>query len=293
MGVRCIRKFSSLPRESFAMLSGLKTSIVLYGASGRMGESLLSELRRDPHVEVVAAMVRAGSECVGAIVPDITKSNGQPLFYRGSLFPDERPDVMIDFSTGAAFDNGLAIAVERNLAFVSGTTGINATQSLALRHAAKRIPVLWSANFSLGVALLKVLSAQAARVLAEGFDVEILEVHHGKKEDAPSGTALALGEVIAEVRGQRLDAVARRSRDGLIGPRSASEIGFSTIRGGDVIGEHSVLFLGQGERLEITHRATDRALFARGALRAARWMRGRPAGLYTMEQVIAQATQAI
>lgn len=262
------------------------TRIALYGAGGRMGQSLLAASSGFAGVEMVAALVRAQSALVDTPVKGVLDPQGIELNYVSALDPDLGVHVLIDFSAGAAFDNALAIAVEHDLGFVSGTTGLEPAQQLDLENAASRIPVLWSANFSLGVALLKRLSAEAASALGPEFEVEIIEAHHARKEDAPSGTALALGQAIAAARGHDLNEVARRARDGNIGRRAPEEIGFSTIRGGDIVGEHTVMFIAPGERIELTHRAATRELFARGALFAAQWLRGRPAGLYSVEDVI-------
>jgi 4-hydroxy-tetrahydrodipicolinate reductase len=260
--------------------------IAVYGASGRMGASLLQAALSFAGVRVQSALVRANSACIDQIVPGHSGAGQDDLTYQSALDPDLPVDVLIDFSAGEAFDNALAIAVEHRIAFISGTTGLQPAQQLDLHNAALRIPVLWSANFSLGVALLKRLSTEAASALGPEFEVEIIEAHHARKEDAPSGTALALGKAIAEARGQDIDQVARRTRDGLVGARDPSEIGFSTIRGGDIVGEHTVMFIATGERIELTHRAGTRDLFARGALRAAQWIKGRRPGLYSVEDVI-------
>jgi len=271
-------------------MSQRPTHIAVYGASGRMGQSVIAASVGLPQILVSAALVRAQSSALDASVPGMSEPNGDELVYSSALDPDVPVDVLIDFSAGAAFDNALAIAVEHRIAFVSGTTGLEAAQQLDLHNAALRIPVLWSANFSIGVAMLKRLATEAAAALGPEFQVEIVEAHHALKEDAPSGTALALGRAIAGARGQDLDEVACRSRDGLVGARGAGEIGFSTIRGGDIIGEHTVMFIAPGERIELAHRASTRDLFARGALRAAQWIKGRAPGLYAIEDVIAQST---
>jgi 4-hydroxy-tetrahydrodipicolinate reductase len=265
------------------------TRVAIYGANGRMGQSMLAAASQVAGINVMAALVRAQSPLVETAVAGFDDAQGNELLFAAALDPDLEVDVLIDFSAGAAFDNALAIAVEHGLAFVSGTTGLESAQQLDLQNAAQRIPVLWSANFSLGVALLKRLAAEAAAALSSEFEVEIIEAHHARKEDAPSGTALALGQAIAEARGQDLNQVARRARDGIVGARAPDEIGFSTIRGGDIVGEHTVMFIAPGERIELTHRAGTRDLFARGALRAAQWLRDRPAGLYSVEDVISGA----
>jgi 4-hydroxy-tetrahydrodipicolinate reductase len=262
------------------------TRVAVYGAGGRMGQSLLAATSQVGGVQIVAALVRAQSPLVDTAVLGFDDVQGNELLFTAALDPDLAVNVLIDFSAGAAFDNALAIAVEHRLGFVSGTTGLDPAQQLDLQNAALRIPVLWSANFSLGVALLKRLAAEAAAALSAEFEVEIIEAHHARKEDAPSGTALALGQAIAAARGQDLNQVARRARDGIVGVRAPDEIGFSTIRGGDIVGEHTVMFIAPGERVELTHRAGTRDLFARGALRAAKWLRDRPAGMYAIEDVI-------
>lgn len=261
--------------------------IALYGASGRMGKSLLAAALGFAGVRVLSALVRANSDYLDQIVPGYSGTIHGDLVYESALNPDLPVDVLIDFSAGEVFDNALAIAVEHRIAFVSGTTGLEPSQQLDLQNAALRIPVLWSANFSLGVALLKRLSAEAAAALGPEFEVEIIEAHHAHKEDAPSGTALALGKVIAHARGLDFDQVAKRTRNGIVGARDPQEIGFSTIRGGDIVGEHTVMFIANGERIELTHRAGSRDLFARGALRAAQWIKGRRPALYSVEDVIA------
>ena len=192
---------------------------------------------------------------------------------------------MVDFSSPSAFDAALALALQRRVALVSGTTGLSPLQSAALRQAAQRIPVLWASNFSLGVALLLRFSRMAARVLPD-WDCEIVEMHHRRKVDAPSGTALSLGEAVAEGRDVVLQAVAAHGRSGQAGARPAGEIGFHALRGGGVVGDHTVVFASEDERVELTHRAANRDLFARGALHAAlRLARAEP-GWYSMDDVL-------
>lgn len=262
----------------------MPTPIILFGASGRMGQEILALASARHDVRVVSALVRPGSRMDGELVwPALPES----LAYDSVLEPEQQAEVLVDFSSAASFDAALALAVEREMAFVCGTTGLSESQREALDHAAARIPVLWSANFSIGVALLRRLAADAAAALGEDFDVEIIEAHHRHKRDAPSGTALTLGRAIAEARGRTLDEVGVFARQGLVEPRALGEIGFATVRGGDIAGDHTVLFAGEGERLEFTHRASSRAVFARGALRAARWIAGRSAGRYTLDQAVA------
>lgn len=195
--------------------------------------------------------------------------------------------VAVDFSVPDATVKLCSLAADAGIAMVIGTTGISAEQEKAIHNAAKKIPVIYSGNYSLGVNVLTTLVERAAAALPpELFDLEIFEAHHKHKVDAPSGTALMLGRAGAQGRGQNLDDVMVPARHGHTGARKEGEIGFSVARGSDVAGEHSVYFYGLQERLELTHRATDRAIFARGALHAARWVVRQPAGLYTMRDVL-------
>jgi 4-hydroxy-tetrahydrodipicolinate reductase len=199
----------------------------------------------------------------------------------------EASDVVIEFSAPEATAAHVALAAEHGTAHVIGTTGLGDSEEQAIRDAARRIAIMRAANMSLGVNLLLGLTQQVARALGpEAFDIEILEMHHRHKVDAPSGTALALGHAAARGRGVDLEATADRGRDGLTGARKPGAIGFAALRGGDVVGDHVVIFAGAGERIELAHRATDRRIYAHGALTAARWLRGRPPGLYGMADVL-------
>ena len=244
--------------------------IAVYGAAGRMGQAVLRLAFDEPRVAVVAAIVKADSTDAGK---RLRETSGDEPRYTIALDRSTAPAVLIDFSFANAFNDALAIARARRIAFVSGTTGLSAQQHAALRDAANTIPVLWSANFSIGVAVLDRLVRDAARALAD-WDCEIVEAHHHHKKDAPSGTALALGRAVADARGVE-----------------PSMIDIASVRAGDIVGEHTVLFAGEGERVELTHRATDRTIFARGALRAALWIGGRPPGLYTLADVIADRSR--
>lgn len=223
--------------------------VLIHGASGRMGRALLRLAAADPRLALVAAVSSRGAPVAEAL--DL------PMF--SSASPDAVPafDVAIDFSLAPGFDAVLALCSQRGVPLVSGTTGLEASQFAALDQAAARIPVLWAANFSLGVAVLTDLVQRAAAVLPE-WDCDLVEAHHTQKRDAPSGTALALGEAIRQVRGS--------------GPAYAS------LRAGDIVGEHLVQFAGLGERIELVHRASNRDIFARGALECAIRLTGRPAG---------------
>ena len=234
----------------------------LTGARGRMGRALQALLRDDARFGLAARIARSDD---WSVAPKL--------------------DVVIDFSTPRGFDAALAHCVAHRVALVSGTTGLDSARRPALTEAAGTIPVLHAANFSLGVAVLTRALREAAAALPD-WDLEILEMHHARKLDAPSGTALALGRAAAKARGQNFDEVAVLSREGQVGARPAGAIGFASVRAGDVVGEHTAMFATVGERLELSHRATDRAIFARGALVAAAWIVGKPAGVYSLDDVL-------
>ena len=195
-------------------------------------------------------------------------------------------DGVLDFTTPAASVAFAALAAKAGIVHVIGTTGLAKSDEAQIKAAAKRAVIVQSGNMSLGVNLLAVLVRQAARALDPDFDIEILEMHHKHKVDAPSGTALLLGRAAAEGRGVDLGKTSVRVRDGHVGPRREGSIGFATLRGGSVVGDHSVILAGTGERITLSHEASDRAIFARGAVRAALWARGRKAGLYSMRDVL-------
>ena len=236
--------------------------LAINGASGRMGSALQSLLRDDTRFKLVA-MIHASEA------------------WRST----PKLDVVIDFSSPDGFDAALAHCLAHRAALVSGTTGLDASQRNALAEAARTISVLHAANFSLGVAVLTRLLREAADALPD-WDLEILETHHARKLDAPSGTALALGRAAAEARGQSFDEVAVLLREGQVGVRPTGAIGFASVRAGDVVGEHTAMLATFGERLELAHRASDRSIFARGALAAAAWIAGKPPGVYTIDDVI-------
>jgi 4-hydroxy-tetrahydrodipicolinate reductase len=260
-----------------------RVRVVVSGATGRMGREIGRLAAGGAEVEIAAGI--APDEHTGeapAGYPTLVPAGEAVRALRDA-------DVWIDFSAPGFLRRLLEGAGESgDWALVVGTTGLGAEEEALLeRHAGVR-PVLTAANFSVGVNVLLSLVRQAAAAL-EGYDAEIVEAHHRRKEDAPSGTALALGEALAEGRGVRLDEVRRDGRSGRPGARPAGEIGFHALRGGEVVGDHHVHFLGELDRLELVHRAGDRALFAAGALRAARWLSGRPAGRYEMRDVLGLA----
>ena len=241
---------------------------VMVGAAGRMGQTITQLASAQPEFQCVGAIDRAADAARG-ITTDLA-----------SVLPGAQ--VMIDFSSPTQTAANLARCAEQGVAALVGTTGLSNDVEAAAAAAAERIPVLIAANTSLGVTLLAELVRAAARALPAEFDIEIFEGHHRHKKDAPSGTALALGRAAAEGRGQALNTVAPRGA----GERKIGEIGFSVLRAGDIVGDHAVYFAGEGERLVLQHQATDRSVFARGALQAARWLVGKPAGRYSMMDVI-------
>lgn len=261
--------------------------LAIHGASGRMGIEVLRAVRARSDCVVVAALVRAASNWVGESVALAFGPGAPDIDFVSSLDPDTEVDAIIDFSTPDALATPLSIALERRIAFVSGTTGLSTAQSDALKDAAARIPLLWSANFSLGIALLKRMAALAAQQLGPEFEAEILEVHHRQKKDAPSGTALALGRAIADARREAFEDVARYTREGVAEPRRRGDIGFAVMRAADVVGEHTVMFASEGERLELTHRANSRSIFASGAVRSAVWLARQHVGWYDISDVLA------
>jgi 4-hydroxy-tetrahydrodipicolinate reductase len=257
--------------------------IAIAGAAGRMGQAVLRAAREEA-IEIVGALEHAGSPALGRDVGEIAGlgSIGVEIGADvGSALLGA--DVVIDFSKPDAVRTLAAGAARAGVAIVSGTTGLDAAATKALDDAAAKVAVLWSPNTSVGVVVLAELARQAAKLLGPGFDVEIVETHHRNKVDAPSGTAVRLAEAVGEARA---GLVRTTGRDGQVGARKPEEIGVLALRGGDVIGDHSVHFLGNGERLELVHRATSRELFARGAIRAAVAMAGKPAGRYTMKDVV-------
>jgi 4-hydroxy-tetrahydrodipicolinate reductase len=236
--------------------------IIINGARGRMGHALIAaatQLKLS-----VAAAIDAGDDLAAALT---------------------QGDVVVDFSVHSATANVIELAVARKKALVIGTTGHPAEEKQRLLALAAKVPTVWTGNFSVGVNLLFALTARAARVLGDDYDAELLEMHHRHKKDAPSGTAAHLLEIILEARKLGPDAL-RHGRSGITGERTRQEVGVHALRGGDVVGDHTVIFAGEGERLELTHKASDRAVFARGALRAALWIVDRKPGVYDMQDVL-------
>lgn len=259
--------------------------LIVFGITGRMGQSLIWALREGSPFHLQGAIASAMSQRLGqdaALEGAATriKITADPagLLSRGA--------VALDFSVAGAVVEHARACAAAGVPVLVGATGLDAAANAELERAAKTIAVLVAPNTSVGVAVLRRLVAEAAQALGEGYDVEISEAHHRHKRDAPSGTALSLGEAIATARAVSLDEVAVFGRHGADAARHPGSIGFSVVRAGDIVGEHSVTFAAPGECLELTHRATDRMTFARGALRAAAWLIGRPAGLYGMKDVL-------
>jgi len=261
--------------------------VAIVGCAGRMGQMLLKLLINAPGVVVVGGTERRGSPAMGQ---DLGALAGiEPLgisVTEDAALLFETADVVVDFTNPSATVMHSGLAAKFGCAHVVGTTGLDSDQMAAIGRAAQRAAIVLAANMSLGVNLLQQVVEEVARILDPEWDIEILEMHHRHKVDAPSGTALALGEAAARGRNVALRRVARRSRDGQVGPRQRGEIGFSALRGGDVVGDHTVIFAADGERVEITHKASSREIFARGAVKAVLWAAGKKAGLYTMRDVL-------
>jgi 4-hydroxy-tetrahydrodipicolinate reductase len=258
--------------------------LAINGASGRMGRALLALVREDRRFELVRAVVSAGSEHDGTPVFDGLSAS---MRYSHGWEDASATDVIVDFSGPEGLAGALAHCRAHGIALVTGTTGLDAALEAKLDESMQHIAVLRAANFSLGVAVLTRLLREAAAALPD-WDLEIVEAHHNRKEDAPSGTALALGHAAADARGTTLAKDGVYAREGRPGARLSGNIGFAVVRGGDVVGEHTALLLGHGERVELSHRATDRSIFARGALEAAAWLAGKQPGAYSIDDLLQQ-----
>lgn len=261
--------------------------IVVTGASGRMGQMLVRTIRESGKAKVCGAVEREGHPWVGLDLGEAM--GGAAIGVKVTDDPLEafaNAQAVVDFTAPKATLEFARFAAQARLVHVIGTTGMTDEEIAALEPASRHAVIVRAGNMSLGVNLLTKLTRMVASALGEEFDIEVIEAHHNKKVDAPSGTALMLGEAAAEGRGVKLADVADRGRDGITGARKAGNIGFTAIRGGDIVGEHDVLFAGAGERIILRHVATDRALFARGALRAAIWGQGKQPGQYDMMDVL-------
>jgi 4-hydroxy-tetrahydrodipicolinate reductase len=242
----------------------MSIKVIITGSKGRMGQALVSCARNFRHLHVVAQIGR-GDDLAAAI---------------------GKCDVVIDFSAHAATVEVAKLCAKHKKALVIGTTGHTDTDTFEIRKFARKMPIVWASNFSTGVNTLFWLTRKAAEILGPDFDLEVVEMHHRLKKDAPSGTAKSLAEILADVRRLHLNEAARHGRNGIVGARTQSEIGVHSIRGGDVVGDHTVIFANTGERVELTHKASNRDTFANGALRAAQWLVKRKPGLYDMQDVL-------
>jgi 4-hydroxy-tetrahydrodipicolinate reductase len=265
----------------------MTTRIAIAGAAGRMGRILLEAVRQNPQASLGAATGRPGSSLIGADAGEIAGLGKLQVKLVDGLQPVINDfDVLIDFTTPQATLAHTKLCAAHGKGMVIGTTGFSAQEKQLLLSYQQQIPLCVAANFSTGVNLCFKLLEMAARVLGDDVDIEIVEAHHRHKVDSPSGTALRMGEVLADTLGRDLNQVAVYGREGQIGPRQRDTIGFATVRGGDVVGDHTVMFMADGERVEITHKASSRMAFARGAVRAAVWLQQQDKGLFDMQDVL-------
>lgn len=263
------------------------TKIGVFGANGRMGRVLIDACYQHTEVSLGFASVRKGSSFVGIDAGELAGIAKQYINVSESgSQPVDIADVIVDFTLPQTLQTNLDWCVKNNKAMVIGTTGLTGEQLSLIDEAAQHIPIVFAANYSVGVNLLLSLARQTSAVMGKNADIEIVEAHHRYKKDAPSGTAVAIGEVIAKELGRDLSQCAVYGREGETGERNQQTIGFCTIRAGDIVGEHTAIFATIGERIELTHKASSRLTFANGALTAAVWLKGKSAGLYSMQQVL-------
>ena len=260
--------------------------IVITGATGRMGHALLQGVFDDVSLQLYGALDRVGSPSIGRDAGEQVGKNTGIYISDDAAETLVDADVLIDFTRPEASIDYLEICQRLQVKYVIGTTGFTVEQKTKISAAAKNLAIVFAPNMSVGVTLLIDLVEQAAKVLNDGYDIEVVEMHHRHKVDAPSGTALRLGEAAALGLGQNLKECAIYAREGVIGEREAGKIGFATLRGGDVVGDHTVVFAGIGERVEITHKASSRATFVLGALRAAKFLANKKTGLFDMRDVL-------
>lgn len=261
------------------MVDDLKIGIV--GCSGRMGQMVINQVAGTEGCVIAGASEQPGHDAIGQEAVAGVTVRDDPAAMMADV------DVVVDFTIPDATVHHAELAAASGTAMVIGTTGLDDAQAQVLSAAATKIPVVWAPNMSVGVTLLLALTEQVAGLLEpQNYDIEVVEMHHRHKIDAPSGTALGLGKAAAAGRGVPLESVYQAVRDGHTGARPNGQIGFATLRGGDVVGDHSVVFAGDGERVELTHKAGSRTVFAAGAVRAAMWTKGRATGLYSMKSVL-------
>ncbi len=262
-------------------------NIAVTGAAGRMGRALITACDHHSDTQLAAAIERPGNTLIGSDAGDLAGLGPLNVSVKDSLNGVvDAFDTLIDFTTPASTLQNLEFCVQHRKNIIIGTTGIDDAGKQAIRAAAESIGIVFAPNMSVGVNLCFKLLETAAAILGNDFDIEVIEAHHRHKVDAPSGTALRMGEVVASALGRDLSGCAVYGREGVTGARDPNTIGFDTIRGGDIVGDHTVLFAGEGERVEITHKASSRMTFANGAIRAAIWLQQQPTGLYDMQDVL-------
>ncbi len=258
--------------------------VCVTGAAGKMGKTIINVVSSDKEAKLVGATEVKNSPFIGLDAGEVAGSGKSGVIIEDSLDKAIKDsDVVIDFTSIQSFDEHLSCVLKNKKAFVCGTTGLPNEKIEKAKEAGKEIPIIWAPNFSVGITLLNKITEICAEVLNDNFDAEIMEIHHRMKKDAPSGTAIKLLNTLKKIYKSE-DVI--YGREGLIGERPTKQIGVSTLRGGDVVGEHTVYFFGQGERLELTHKASSRETFARGALRAAKYILQNGKGFYTMEEIL-------
>ena len=261
--------------------------VAIVGAAGRMGGRLIHAVAEAQGLELVGATERSGHPQLGMDAGLVAGAGELGVTISADLAAVmEQADVLIDFTFPEVTLQNIEVCARLGKMIVSGSTGFTPAQKDRVAQYAEQIPVVLAPNMSVGVNACFKLLKEAARILGDDFDVEIVELHHNKKKDSPSGTAVRMGEVVAETLGRDYNQVANYHREGMCGARSKDEIGMQTVRGGDIVGEHTVYFIGMGERIEISHRAMSRDMFARGAARACQWLQGKGPGLYDMQDVL-------
>ena len=260
--------------------------IAIAGATGRMGKMLIEAVLNTPDAQLVGALEHTGSAQVGEDAGAFLGKKTGVTITADIATALSGAEYLIDFTRPEGTMAHLAIAQKTGSKMIIGTTGLNAEQLDSLKIASKNLAIVFAPNMSVGVNVTFKLLEVAAKMLSEGYDIEVIEAHHRHKVDAPSGTALRMGEVIAEALGEKLDEVAVYAREGHTGERKQGSIGFATIRGGDIVGDHTVLFAGEGERIEISHKSSSRQSYAQGSLRAARFLQKQATGLFDMQDVL-------
>ncbi len=261
--------------------------VAIVGAAGRMGGRLIHAVLEADGLELTGAVERPGHPQLGKDAGLVAGAGELGVAISDDLAATmQKADVLIDFTFPDVTLQNLKICAELGKMVVSGSTGFTPEQRTEAEKFAEQIPVVLAPNMSVGVNACFKLLKEAAKILGDGFDVEIVELHHNKKKDSPSGTAVRMGEVVAETLGRDYNKVANYHREGMCGERTHEEIGMQTVRGGDIVGEHTIYFIGMGERIEISHRAMSRDMFARGAARACQWIAGKAPGIYDMQDVL-------